>query len=58
MNPTAERFADALRANSQAYHERRIDHDVFHARQGATWDAIDAAGVHEEVLTLLRNGRN
>ena len=58
MNAAAERFAAELRATSDTYHTRQIDHETFHARQTATWDAIRDAGLDEDVLALLGGKRS
>lgn len=45
-----------IRANVDAFYDKRISYDEFNTRQRAIWDAIDAAGgnVHHNVLALLR----
>jgi hypothetical protein len=52
----AEGFLADLRGNVDAWYADRIGCEAFHALQGATWEAICAAGsrVEELVLRTLR----
>jgi hypothetical protein len=54
---SAQAYVAELRANGQAYHDRVIDHDAFHARQRELWNEIAAKGAafRDTVSDMLRN---
>ena len=49
----AEYYA-SLKANAEAYSAGLITYEAFGRKQFRTWDAIDSAGLTDEVLALIR----
>lgn len=44
-----------LVADADAYHRGALGYDAHHAANRATWDAVEAAGLRDEVSALLRS---
>ena len=54
LTETAHEFAARLVEVSESYHEGRITHEVFSAKQVSNWVEIELAGMSEPVLAILR----
>ena len=56
LTATAADFVARIRSNVNDWYEDVTDYAEFTRRQGATWDAVKAAGpqIDAEVLRILR----
>jgi len=55
MDKAAEHYA-SLKANAEAYSAGLITYEAFGRKQFRTWDAIDSAGLTDDVLAIIRGG--